>query len=210
MPSSRQRLEVWRGNRLKTSGGLTKADLVKNKRGKIVSKKKSSQAFEQNNLGDFLRKKGKSIPKDQMLIKKGSKAAPEQAKPPKAAPKTGSGAAGPSRKRQQAAPKKKAAPKKAAPKTGSGAAGPSRKRQQVAPKKKAAPKKAAAAPKKKKTKKGINPVTKQPYAKKSQGGFVENAKISTDNIIPKKSKAKKKAKALTDEEYQASFDFAGF
>ena len=42
MPSSRQRLEVWRGNRLKTSGGLTKADLVKNKRGKIVSKKKSS------------------------------------------------------------------------------------------------------------------------------------------------------------------------
>lgn len=181
MPSSRQRLEVWRGNRLKTSGGLTKADLVKNKRGKIVSKKKSSQAFEQNNLGDFLRKKGKSIPKDQMLIKKGSKAAPEQAKPPKAAPKTGSGAAGPSRKRQQAAPKKKAAPKKA-----------------------------AAAPKKKKTKKGINPVTKQPYAKKSQGGFVENAKISTDNIIPKKSKAKKKAKALTDEEYQASFDFAGF
>ena len=202
MPSSRQRLEVWRGNRLKTSGGLTKADLVKNKRGKIVSKKKSSQAFEQNNLGDFLRKKGKSIPKDQMLIKKGSKAAPEQAKPPKAAPKTGSGAAGPSRKRQQAAPKKKAAPKKAAPKK----AAPKK----VAPKKKAAPKKAAAAPKKKKTKKGINPVTKQPYAKKSQGGFVENAKISTDNIIPKKSKAKKKAKALTDEEYQASFDFAGF
>jgi len=39
--SSQQRMEVWRGTRLQTSGGLRKSDLIKNKRGKIVSKKKS-------------------------------------------------------------------------------------------------------------------------------------------------------------------------
>ena len=39
--STQQRSEVWLGTRAKTSGGLTKAMLVKNKRGKLVSKKKS-------------------------------------------------------------------------------------------------------------------------------------------------------------------------
>jgi len=34
MPSSKQRVDVWNGRRLKTSGGLTKDMLVKNKRGK--------------------------------------------------------------------------------------------------------------------------------------------------------------------------------
>ena len=80
MPSSKQRLEVWRGTRAKTSGGLKKSDLVKNKRGKIVSKKKSVQAGTQNNLGDHLRQKGKKISKDEMLHKK-------KGSPPKAAPK---------------------------------------------------------------------------------------------------------------------------
>ena len=56
--SSRQRSEVFAGTRKKTSGGLTKADLTKNKRGKIVSKKKSEQASNQNNLGSWLREKG--------------------------------------------------------------------------------------------------------------------------------------------------------
>ena len=59
--SSNQRSEVWRGIRKKTSGGLTKADLVKNKRGKLVSKKKSQQAGSQNNLGSWLREKGKKF-----------------------------------------------------------------------------------------------------------------------------------------------------
>ena len=40
--SSQQRMEVWRGTRLQTSGGLRKSDLIKNKRGKIVSKKASA------------------------------------------------------------------------------------------------------------------------------------------------------------------------
>ena len=44
MPSSKQRIDVWRGRRAKASGGLTKDMLIKNKRGKIVSKKKSNQA----------------------------------------------------------------------------------------------------------------------------------------------------------------------
>ena len=42
----------------KTTGGLTRDDLVKNKRGKLVSRRKSKQAAEQNNLGDWLRNKG--------------------------------------------------------------------------------------------------------------------------------------------------------
>ena len=54
----KQRLRVWNGDLKKTSGGLTKKDLIKNKRGKIVSKKKNSQASSANNLGKWLRKSG--------------------------------------------------------------------------------------------------------------------------------------------------------
>jgi len=65
-----ERLRVWKGELLKTSGGLTLKDLMKNKRGKIVSKRKSHSAKDNaNNLGDWLRKKGdnffsKGITKD--------------------------------------------------------------------------------------------------------------------------------------------------
>ena len=34
------KIQVWNGNAKKTSGGLTKADLVQNKRGRIVSRRK--------------------------------------------------------------------------------------------------------------------------------------------------------------------------
>ena len=57
-PSRPQRLRVWRGELKKTSGGLTRDDLVKNSKGKIVSRRKSKQAGEQNNLGVWLRSKG--------------------------------------------------------------------------------------------------------------------------------------------------------
>ena len=167
MPSSSQRLEVWRGIRAKTSGGLTKADLVKNKRGKIVSKKKSSQAFQQNNLGDFLRKKGAKVPKEEMLYKKGAKKptiASKKPEPPKVKP--------------EKKPKKKAQPV-AAPK----------KKQPVAPKKKRKLKKKTVDP-------GINPVTKQPYAKKSGGGYVEKAAVHVDNI--RRSKRVRKKRVLTN------------
>ena len=150
MPSSKQRLEVWNGTRKRTSGGLTRDMLVKNKRGKIVSLKKSTQASDKNNLGDFLREAGTKVSKDKMLYKKGEKIKAEKIK---AAPKVkksaepGKVAAAPKPKKK-AVPKPKPAPKKAQPKPA-----PKPKKKKAAPKKKSKPK--------------INPVTKQPYAKKS-------------------------------------------
>ena len=47
------KIEVWRGTAQRTSGGLTKNDLTKNKRGKIVSKKKQAiglKRFKENKL----------------------------------------------------------------------------------------------------------------------------------------------------------------
>ena len=66
-PTSKQRIAVWRGDLAKTSGGLAKADLTKNKRGKIVSRRKSRQAAGANNLGKWLRESGVSVPKKEML-----------------------------------------------------------------------------------------------------------------------------------------------
>jgi len=65
MPQN-ERLRVWKGELKKTSGGLRKQDLMKNKRGKIVSRKKSEAAKKnkENNLGQWLRSKG-----DQFLSK---------------------------------------------------------------------------------------------------------------------------------------------
>ena len=143
MPSTKQRLEVWRGLRLKTSGGLRKSDLIKNKRGKIVSKRKSSQAAEKNNLGAFLRKANEKMSKKDMLHKKGSSAPPEEKEKQPAA----------------AAPKKKAA--------------------------------AAAKKKKQKAKPKINPITRQPYAKKSGSGYVEKGAVHVDNIRTSRRKRKK-------------------
>ena len=191
--SSQQRSEVWRGIRQKTSGGLTKDMLTKNKRGKIVSKKKSGQASDQNNLGSWLRQKGKKIAKADMLHKKSAppedapkskKKAPKKAAPKKAAPKSGSGTSGPSRKRQQAAPKPKAAPK-ATPKP-----------TVAAPKKKpkVVRKQIKAKPKSKKVGKtaNINPITQQPYEKKSKSGYVEGGALSLDNLKRTKRVRKKR------------------
>ena len=165
MPSSKQRLEVWHGIREKTSGGLRKSDLVKNKRGKIVSKRKSGQAHDQNNLKGFLREKGKSVPKGTMLYKKGAKKAPD-AKPVKTLT--------PKKKKKQ--PPKIAAKKPAPPK--------------VQVKKKPAPKKKKLASKKKGNP-DINPITKQPYAKK-KAGYVTGAAMHIDNIRPSRRKRKKR------------------
>ena len=66
MPQT-QRMRVYKGELKKTSGGLTKKDLVRNKRGKIVSRKKSTQSRDQNNLGDFLRALGEKVKKEEML-----------------------------------------------------------------------------------------------------------------------------------------------
>ena len=51
------RLQVFRGTAAQTSGGLTRADLVRNKEGKIVSKRKQKIARGKgNNLQKHLRK----------------------------------------------------------------------------------------------------------------------------------------------------------
>ena len=189
--SSQQRHEVWRGTRAKTSGGLTKGDLIKNKRGKLVSKKKSQQAGSQNNLGSWLRTKGKKVPKKEMLYAKGAKAPAAAApKPKKAAPKP-----------KKAAPK----PKKAAPKP--------KPKPKAAPKPK--PKAAKAAPKKKarvtrKSDQGtfakgkINPLTKQAYDKTSgKTGYVSGGKISLDNV--KRTKLRRKKQKTSDIDFSDMF-----
>ena len=175
MVGSSQQRSVWLGTRAKTSGGLTKSMLVKNKRGKLVSKKKSEQASSQNNLGSWLREKGKKVEKAQMLRKKS--APPPDAPKKKAVQKKPA----PSKKAvKKAAPKPKPAPK-AAPKPAPVAQ----------PKKhpKIVRKQAQAAPKRKKVKKksNINPVTQQPYEKKDPGdfvspGFVSGGNVSVDNL----------------------------
>ena len=168
--SSQQRSQVWLGTRAKTSGGLTKSMLVKNKRGKLVSKKKSEQASSQNNLGSWLREKGKKVEKAQMLRKKS--APPPDAPKKKAVQKKPA----PSKKAvKKAAPKLKPAPK-AAPKP----APVAQPKQQP----KIVRKQAQAAPKRKKVQKksNINPVTQQPYEKKDPGDFVSPGLVSGGNV----------------------------
>ncbi len=181
--SSRQRSEVWLGTRKKTSGGLTKADLTKNKRGKLVSKKKSEQASSQNNLGSWLRETGKKVEKADMLRKKSA--------PPADAPASKAKKAAPKKAAAKAVPKAKPAPK-AAPK----------KAPVAQPKKqpKVVRKQAQAAPKRKKGKKksNINPVTQLPYEKKSASGYVEKGAVSLDNLKRTKLKPRKKKFTVAD------------
>ncbi len=55
------RAQVWHGTAKKTSGGLTRKDLLKNKAGRIVSKRKHFTAKKDNRLvkAGYLTKKGK-------------------------------------------------------------------------------------------------------------------------------------------------------
>ena len=99
MPSREQRVRVWRGELKKTTGGLTKDDLVKNRKGKIVSRRKSRQAADQNNLGEWLRNKGdrfedtpaaraaKGLPKPKHVKPKPQAPEPKPVRPPPKLPK---------------------------------------------------------------------------------------------------------------------------
>jgi len=167
--SSQQRIEVWKGSRGKTSGGLTKADLIKNKRGKIVSKRKSSQASDQNNLGTWLRSAGKSVPKDKMLRKKGK--SPDSEEPPKPQAK-------PASNPPKAKPAK-AKPAKAKPK-----AKPARKPAGKPKKVDSGSRRAA--------KQVINPLTGQVRSKKSGMGFVSGGNVSLDNVRKRRLRPRKK------------------
>ena len=125
MPQA-QRLRVWKGDLKKTSGGLTKKDLFKNKRGKIVSRKKSGQASGANNLGNWLRKKGESYQGVPDRVEKKPAAKVKSPKPmihrpkPKrsgsSAPRRAGGAKPLQPKPQKQAPKPKPKPQKQAPK----------------------------------------------------------------------------------------------
>lgn len=52
------RAQVFHGTAKRTSGGLVKKDLCRNKHGRIVSCKKQKLARSQKNLGKHLRRKG--------------------------------------------------------------------------------------------------------------------------------------------------------
>jgi hypothetical protein len=71
------RAEVYHGSAYKTSGGLTKTDLLQNKHGRIVSKAKHSTAKRENRLvkAGFGTKKGKFgwVPLGNKKGSKGSK-----------------------------------------------------------------------------------------------------------------------------------------
>ena len=88
--SSAQRIAVWNGERAQTTGGLKKGDLIKNRHGRIVSKKKSEVARKLNNLGNFLAKKlakGKAAPEKPKVEKPKPKVEPPKPKPKVEAPK---------------------------------------------------------------------------------------------------------------------------
>lgn len=55
------RAEVWHGTAKRTAGGLTKKDLIKNKQGRLVSKKKHTTAKKEKRLEKhgFFAEKGK-------------------------------------------------------------------------------------------------------------------------------------------------------
>ena len=46
-------MSVWHGNAIRTPGGLTKSDLMINKRGKIVSKKRHFNALRDPHLPEL-------------------------------------------------------------------------------------------------------------------------------------------------------------
>ena len=198
MPSTTQRQEVWNGVRKRTSGGLTKAQLTKNKRGKIVSKRKSDQAADQNNLGAWLRETGKTVSKAEMLRKK-NKPPPAAEKPAKKAAKPKPKPSKPKQAPKAAAakvPKKKAVKKPVAPKI-------AKPKKPAPPKPKAKPKVVRKKPKAA-AKSNINPLTKQPYDEKNKQGYVVDAKVSLDNVLKKKLKSKVKSANV---DYSGLFDY---
>ncbi len=103
-----QRRLVWSGKLRRTTGGLTRDDLMLNRSGRIVSKKKSQAASKVNNLGTWLRVSGQGFKEVPSNAKKGTNG--KGAKP----------AAKPAAKKVAKVPKKvapkKVAPKKVAPK----------------------------------------------------------------------------------------------
>ena len=57
------RIQVFKGTRKKTTGGLEKKHLTKNSKGKVVSKKAQTAAQRKSNLGTYIQKKQVAKPK---------------------------------------------------------------------------------------------------------------------------------------------------
>ena len=183
MPQN-ERLRVWRNELKKTSGGLTRGMLIKNKRGKIVSKKKSeaSKKNEDNNLGSWLRKKGDTFEGEPKGLKKEVSQKPVVNVKPKKGPTVVN------------VPKKKVAKKVVNPKKVVA------KKVHHAPKKKKVvnPKKKKAVVKKKKV---VNPAPKLTKSEPMKPGQHKDlSKVSVGNIVVKQKRSKssyiKLAKAM--------------
>ena len=92
-----QRRLVWSGKMRRTTGGLTRDDLMLNRSGRIVSKRKSQAASKVNNLGTWLRVGGQGFKEVPSNAKKGTngkdvkkvlkKVVPKKVVPKKVAPK---------------------------------------------------------------------------------------------------------------------------
>ena len=182
MPTrAEQRRLVWGGKMRKTTGGLTRDDLVLNRHGRIVSKRKSQAASKVNNLGNWLRNKGQKFGEVPQQAKKGT-----NGKPKKVA---------------KVVPKKAAAVKPKAPKVV-----PKKKvvKKQVVPKKKLVPK---PKPKKKKldSKKTVN------LLKKAEAGAAKNSRAGKpEKAVPKAHKRKPMVVDLTGYDYSQDDDLFGW
>jgi outer membrane biosynthesis protein TonB len=107
MPTrAEQRRLVWGGKMRKTTGGLTRDDLVLNRHGRIVSKRKSQAASKVNNLGNWLRNKGQKFGEVPQQAKKGT-----NGKPKKLAAKVAAKAKPKPKPKPKVVPKKKVVPK---------------------------------------------------------------------------------------------------
>jgi hypothetical protein len=168
-----QRRLVWSGKLRKTTGGLNRDDLMLNKSGRIVSKRKSQAASKVNNLGTWLRVRGQGFKEVPSNAKKGSNGKDVKAQIKKEPKKVAKVA--PKKQQPKVAPKKvaKVAPKKVAPK----------KVAKVVPKK-VAPKKVARA----KVAKAVKKIEL-----KAQKRKLGSKKTTVAQILKKKAEAKARA-----------------
>ena len=166
MPTrAEQRRLVWGGKMRKTTGGLSRDDLVLNRHGRIVSKRKSQAASKVNNLGNWLRDKGQKFGDKPAQAKKGS-----NGKPKKEVAKA-------AKVKKEAVKVKKIVPKKVVK---------AKPKPKVAPKPKPKPK--PKIPKKKKldSKKTVN------LLKKAEAGAAKNSRAGKPaKAVPKAEKAYK-------------------
>ena len=113
MPTrAEQRRLVWGGKMRKTTGGLTRDDLVLNRHGRIVSKRKSQAASKVNNLGNWLRNKGQKFGEVPQQAKKGTNGKPKKVVAVKPKPKPKPKPKVVPKKKVVAKPKPKPKPKK--------------------------------------------------------------------------------------------------